>query len=222
MLGCALSLSVFSLWQSPHSACRVCTLPAKACLTGTTWSSSQVPAVSPQPHSAHLPSCAARVFCLSAVEKSEDVASFLALPPVVKRRVAAGVFVEFLTRNRLGLVHPTRRAPLFVFIIFRHSFLSISSVFYHHFSKIFAILFSFLLASFISPTTLQNVISSISSPHPFQKKKFCKIYCKKIFVIKKIELFKNDLSISRAKNRTATTSPAQLSPPPNPLGKAAP
>ena len=50
LVGCALSLSVFSLWQSPHSACRVC---------GTTWSSSQVPAVSPQPHSAHLPSCAA-------------------------------------------------------------------------------------------------------------------------------------------------------------------
>ena len=65
LLGCALSLSVFSLWQSPHSACKVCTLPAKACLTGTTWSSSQAP-VSPQPHSARLPSCAARVFCLSA------------------------------------------------------------------------------------------------------------------------------------------------------------
>ena len=39
LVGCALS----SLWQSPHSACKVCTLPA-ACLTGTTWSSSQVPA----------------------------------------------------------------------------------------------------------------------------------------------------------------------------------
>ena len=51
---------------SPHSACRVCTLPAKACLTGTTWSSSQVPAVSPQPHRAHLPPCPAKVFCLSA------------------------------------------------------------------------------------------------------------------------------------------------------------
>ena len=35
LVGCALSLSVFSLWQSPHSACRVCALPAKA-----TWSSS--------------------------------------------------------------------------------------------------------------------------------------------------------------------------------------
>ena len=56
--------------------------------------------------------------------------------------------------------------------------------FYHHFSKIFAILFSFLLASFISPTTLQNVISSISSP-PFQKNKFCKIYCKKYLSSKK-------------------------------------
>ena len=66
LVGCALSRSVFSLWQSPHSACKICTLPAKACLTGTTWSSSQVPAVSPQPHSAHLPSCAARVLCLSA------------------------------------------------------------------------------------------------------------------------------------------------------------
>ena len=76
--------------------------------------------------------------------------------------------------------------PLFVFIIFLHSFLPISSVFYHHFSKIFAILFSFLLASFISPTTLQNVISSISSPHPFQKNKFCKIYCKKYLSSKNI------------------------------------
>ena len=66
LVGCALSLSVFSLWQSPHSACKVCTLPAKACLTGTTWSSSQAPAVSPQPHSAHLPPCPAKVFCLSA------------------------------------------------------------------------------------------------------------------------------------------------------------
>ena len=49
---------VASPWQLPHSACKVCTLPAKACLTGTTWSSLQVPAVSPQPHSAHLPFCA--------------------------------------------------------------------------------------------------------------------------------------------------------------------
>ena len=54
-----------------------------------------------------------------------------------------------------------------------HPFLS------HHFSSFFRNPFSFLLASFISPTTLQNVISSISSPHPFQKNKFCKIYCKK-------------------------------------------
>ena len=86
--------------------------------------------------------------------------------------------------------HPTfffilHLLPLFVFIIFLHSFLSISSVFYHHFSKIFAILFSFLLASFISPTTLQNVISSISSPHSFQKNKFCKIDCKKYLSSKK-------------------------------------
>ena len=52
----ARSLSASSRW--PHSACKVCTLPAKAaCRAGTTWSSSQVPAVSPQPHSAHLPSC---------------------------------------------------------------------------------------------------------------------------------------------------------------------
>ena len=35
LVGCALSRSVFSLWQSPHSACKVCMLPAKACLTGT-------------------------------------------------------------------------------------------------------------------------------------------------------------------------------------------
>ena len=57
--------------------------------------------------------------------------------------------------------------------------------FYHHFSKFFAILFSFLLASFISSYTSQNVISSISSPHPFQKNKFCKIYCKKYLSSKK-------------------------------------
>ena len=75
LVGCALSLSVFSLWQSPHSACKICTLPAKACLTGTTWSSSQVPAVSPQPHSARLPSCAARVFCLSAAPGTSRFAS---------------------------------------------------------------------------------------------------------------------------------------------------
>ena len=79
--------------------------------------------------------------------------------------------------------------------------------FYHHFSKFCAILFSFLLASFISPTTLQNVISSISSPHPFQKKEILQNILQKIFVIKKIfELSKNDLSISRTRNRTATTS----------------
>ena len=29
LVGCALSLSVFSLWQSLHSACRVCTLPQR-------------------------------------------------------------------------------------------------------------------------------------------------------------------------------------------------
>ena len=29
LVGCALSLSVFSLWQSPRSACRVCALPAQ-------------------------------------------------------------------------------------------------------------------------------------------------------------------------------------------------
>ena len=70
-------------------------------------------------------------------------------------------------------------STLICFIIFLHSFLSISSVFfYHHFSKIFAILFSFLLASFISPTTFQNVISSISSPHPFQKINFAKYIAK--------------------------------------------
>ena len=57
--------------------------------------------------------------------------------------------------------------------------------FYHHFSKIFAIFFSFLLASFISSYTSQNVISSISSPHPFQNNKFCKIYCKKYLSSKK-------------------------------------
>ena len=30
LVGCALSRSVFSLWQSPHSACKICTLPAAA------------------------------------------------------------------------------------------------------------------------------------------------------------------------------------------------
>ncbi|CAJ1382720.1 unnamed protein product [Effrenium voratum] len=79
--------------------------------------------------------------------------------------------------------------PSSTLICFHHfsTFLSVHLIrfFYHHFSKIFAILFSFLLASFISPTTLQNVISSISSPHPFQKNKFCKIYCKKYLSSKK-------------------------------------
>ena len=74
--------------------------------------------------------------------------------------------------------------PSSTLICFHHfsTFLSVHLIrfFYHHFSKIFAILFSFLLASFISPTTLQNIISSISSPHPFQKNKFCKIYWKNI------------------------------------------
>ena len=79
--------------------------------------------------------------------------------------------------------------PSSTLIRFHHfsTFLSVHLIrfFYHHFSKIFAILFSFLLASFISPTTLQNVISSISSLHPFQKNKFCKIYCKKYLSSKK-------------------------------------
>ena len=48
-------------------------------------------------------------------KKCEDFASFLALSLNAKKkrqRVAAGVFVEFLTPNGLGLilVHPTRRA----------------------------------------------------------------------------------------------------------------
>ena len=45
-----------------------------ACLTGATWSSSQAPAVSPQ-HSARLPSCAARVFCLSTAPGTSRFAS---------------------------------------------------------------------------------------------------------------------------------------------------
>ena len=63
-MGCALFLSVFL--RGSRSTASAKYAAAKACLTGTTWSSSQVPAVSPQPHSAHLPFCAARIFCLSA------------------------------------------------------------------------------------------------------------------------------------------------------------
>ena len=96
-------------------------------------------------------------------------------------RLAINCFIHTPPPTTFSIFH---LLPLFVFIIFLHSFLSISSVFSHHFSKFFAILFSFLLASFISPTTLQNVISSISSPHPFQKINFAK-YIANIIVIKK-------------------------------------
>ena len=94
--------------------------------------------------------------------------------------------------------------PLFVFIIFLHSFLSISSVFLSSFFQ--NVRHPFLLPppSFTSPTTLQNVISSISSPHPFHF--FAKYIAKNICHQKIFDLSKNDLSISWTKNRTATTS----------------
>ena len=101
-----LSLSVFSLWQSPHSACKVCALPAKACLTGATWSSSQVPAVSPQPHSAHLPSCAARVFCLSAAPGTSRFA--------------------FSSFKKISCAKPARRWPLYSWLSASHHLRSTS------------------------------------------------------------------------------------------------
>ena len=62
-LWAARSLSASSrLWQSPHSACKICTLPAKRPVLPAHVVQLAVPA---QPHSAHLPSCAARFFCLS-------------------------------------------------------------------------------------------------------------------------------------------------------------
>ena len=58
--------SVFFLWQSTQSACSCCTLSAKSCRTGTTWSSSQALCVTVQPHSAHKPCCTARTSCRCA------------------------------------------------------------------------------------------------------------------------------------------------------------
>ena len=75
LVGCALSLSVFSLWQSPHSACRVCTLPQRPASPAP-----QAPPVSPQPH---RPSCAARVFCLSALQEDLVRQAGQALAPVL-------------------------------------------------------------------------------------------------------------------------------------------
>ena len=60
--GLRLSLSVFLLWQLPHS--KICTLPAKACLTGT--QSARSAGRQSAAAQRALPSCTARVFCLSA------------------------------------------------------------------------------------------------------------------------------------------------------------
>ena len=93
---------------------------------------------------------------------------------------------------------------------------------FHHFStflsvhliRFFIIIFPKFLQSFSpfsSPHLFHQLPSKMSfpqSPHliHFKKINFAK-YIAKIFVIKKIfELSKNDLSISRTRNRTATTS----------------
>ena len=106
--------------------------------------------------------------------------------------------------------HPTTFSifhllPLFVIIIFLHSFLSISSVVSHHFSKIFAILSP--SSSTHSFHQLPFKMSFPQSPHLIHFIFFLQNILQKICVIKKqIELSKNDLSMSRTKNRTATTS----------------
>ena len=97
--------------------------------------------------------------------------------------------------------------PLFVFIIFLHSFLSISSVFLSSFFQNFR-------HPFLLPPRLIHFIIYLSKCHflnlltsSISKKEILQNILQKIFVIKKIfELSKNDLSISRTKNRTATTS----------------
>ena len=100
LVGCALSLSVFLLWQSPHSACRICTLPAAP--------RSQVP-VSPQPHSAHLPSCAARVFCLSAAPGTSLPSSFKKISWTGRPHPAA--LGQDLTRGQHALQDSNGGAP---------------------------------------------------------------------------------------------------------------
>ena len=93
---------------------------------------------------------------------------------------------------------------------------------FHHFStflsvhliRFFIITFPKLSPSFSpssSPHSFHQLPFKMSfpqSPHliHFKKNDFCKIYCKKYLSSKKIELFKNGLSISRTKNRTAATS----------------
>ena len=93
---------------------------------------------------------------------------------------------------------------------------------FHHFStflsvhliRFFIIIFpkcSPSFSPFSSPHSFHQLPSKMSFPQSprlihFKKRNFAK-YVAKIFVIKKIfELSKNDLSISRTKNRTATTS----------------
>ena len=108
--------------------------------------------------------------------------------------------------------HPTfffifHLLPLFVFIIFLHSFLSISSVVLSSFFQIFCnpFLLSPRLIHFTNYPPKCHFLNLLTSS--ISKKEILQNILQKIFVIKKIfELSKNDLSISRTKNRTATTS----------------
>ena len=97
--------------------------------------------------------------------------------------------------------------PLFVFIIFLHSFLSISSVFLSSFFQNFyhPFLLSPRLIHFTNYPPKCHFLNLLTSS--ISKKEILQNILQKIFVIKVFfELSKNDLSISRTKNRTATTS----------------
>ena len=108
--------------------------------------------------------------------------------------------------------HPTfffifHLLPLFVFIIFLHSFLSISSVFLSSFFQFFCnpFLLSPRLIHFTNYPPKCHFLNLLASS--ISKKEILQNILQNMFVIKKIfELSKNDLSISRTKNRTATTS----------------
>ena len=85
LVGCALSLSVFLLWQLPQRLQSLHTA-RKGLPHRTTWSSLQVPV---SPHSARLPSCAARVFCLSAAPGTSRFALSRKLPAALRGERAA-------------------------------------------------------------------------------------------------------------------------------------
>ena len=87
-LVCALSLSVFSLWQSPDSACKVCTLPAKACLTGTTWST---------PGAGRQPAAAQRALAAGQALAPVLLAQRLAPPPQHRSSGSSRILVPHLS-----------------------------------------------------------------------------------------------------------------------------